>query len=40
MPNLPDENSPEYKQQLKKHKKYVGGAIKSQEKDPRANNTK
>jgi hypothetical protein len=40
MPNLPDENSPEYKEQKKKHNKYVNRALKSQEKDPKLNNTK
>jgi hypothetical protein len=35
MPNLPDENSPEFKQHRKKHKKYVDRALKSQAKDPR-----
>jgi hypothetical protein len=40
MPNLPDENSPEYKQQKKKHRKYVDRALDSQRKDPRPNDTK
>ena len=40
MPSLPDENSPEFKQQQKKHKKYIGGALRSQEKVPRPNDTK
>ena len=40
MPQLPDENSPEYKVNKKKHNKYVNKALKSQASDPKPNDAK
>jgi hypothetical protein len=35
LPELPTAESPEFSKDKKKHRKYVGKAVKSQEKDPK-----